>query len=205
MIKKIHLILILLGFLLSCSSCTRPIEKRTKKNLRKFKNLTLLKKIEWEKSGKISKYLQSTYIIYPASIDFYGYCGVFLFYKFDKQSFESQKAVLQKKAIDVCSAFDSCDYHITDCIYDISDSCINNFPPIPDLQDKFSPIVIEDSTLSKDSKFYILNSKEGAFLNEEYLNLERKKSVCRNITNGYSLGALVDDSNLTIAYWILIW
>ncbi len=193
---------IIFATFLACSS-----NPRLSSGIEEFERNTTFKNIKWGTNdiNRLNGNLKSWEIIFPTSIEAFGYCGAFFFLEPNQKDFGSLYNEFQKQAIYQKYLNDSCNLYITDRLINTYMVCSGFIPPVPDIYDDNSPLFGSKYVFSQNSQFIVLKYDIGNFVNPEFILSENNKLNKRIKNNGYSLGVLVDEPNHLIVYWIMIW
>ncbi|BDC99256.1 hypothetical protein [Persicobacter psychrovividus] len=198
-IKCKLLIIFLCITTLSCKLPNRHVE-----SIMKFKEETTLKELKWGNIhlNQISEYVSESSVIYPISKSAYGYCGSFIFLDLNSEEFFQLKRKLGKHAI-----FKE-NINSKNCLYISENSKNENLektPPVPSIKNKFCPLVERTVQFGNNSEFIVTEYEQGNYLNDKYKTLRKEKLNRLIRTNGYTIGALVDNKNQAITLWVMIW
>jgi hypothetical protein len=129
-------------------------------------------------------------INYTDSYKYLGYASMFQIYKYTDDEFIKRRNYIIAKSRLIVDNKQKCNFIIPDMIDSYDKLCKGEiYPVIPSLDDTANKL---NRFVKESSKFYIL----------EYGN----KNIMNNIVpekKQFSIGAIVDESNKTILYWII--
>jgi hypothetical protein len=194
--KVLIFILILLLFCYSCWNTSKEYSR-----INNFKSRVNYTDYQWGNYDlkKIYKNLIGTRILYPEATDVYGYCGIFLLTNFDSTeyvSFNNNYLRTHERTW----IYDTCNRYITDPITN-NPSCNKVYKPVPDISEE-SPLLDGGIIFSDSSFFIVLETEVGNYLPSEIQSISHSNNMKNN---GFSKGLLLDDKNMTILFYVMIW
>lgn len=200
-IRPTLVLLIILFILISCrkSNNENYIVTNYKAEVEKFKSFFNKQPFKTISSKYDDEYMAR--IIYPSGIDYNGYCGIVYTYKCEKTNFDSVYNLIKSKAIFKSELKNNDNFYIPSYK---KDSKINKYPKI-NLNDPFQNLNKEINP--EYAEIFIFNSANGNFFNnkgiEEVIRFG-KLNRQEFSGNGFSNGAVIDNSNNFFIYWTII-
>jgi hypothetical protein len=159
------------------------------------------------KHGKDLKDGQELAIYFPAAVKSLGAAGIYVLedYALKRDEYQRVKQQIIGKAMHVGTLFDSCLLPIR-TESNINSSCDGLYYPVPDTASLYYPKGSPFFPRNFDSltcSFVVTDVQPGPFLKGDCLN--GSINLIDPYKDGYSCGAILDDSRLKIIYWLVIW
>ncbi len=195
---KSHTIIILL-LSLCLFSCKKGLEEIKNNELNHFKDF-----VKKETYSEIeTNPLSLVQIIYPHAIYADGYSGVILLEDLSEKEFDLKVRDLEKKVFFKSSLLDTTKYY-TPNIKQLKET--TKFP-IPKLDDEI--LRLSDTIDVNNSYILGLREENGAFFEDKFIedirDSKELKEIQHLIGNGFSNGAIIDNTNKRILHWIIVW
>jgi hypothetical protein len=137
------------------------------------------------------------YIYHPYGIYNNGFCAVFSTISYSKKEFDIEEEKIKTTYKYISTKKEICIKYIPE-EGDYMKKEICNEKLLPNINNS---LVVPKDLLSDNVSFYIKTESNGIFLKKEYAQFFKSKF---NHYHGYSSGAIIDNKNLKILYWLII-
>lgn len=174
--------------------------------VQKFRKYTKFQKITWNNKELYPKgEIIGADIIYPGSIEAYGYSGIFIFQRASNEKqfikFRAELSLISKQRGKI---FDSCNIYITDSSFVAGCTTYEN--PLPDFKNPFSPLNYKENNFTNNTEYFILEYRIGEFFNDKkyshITNLRKNKEIAQH---AISKGVIMNETNRLIVFYFLLW
>lgn len=198
MILRLFLVLLLFGAFSQCSNKSDPSKYTSFEDFQELVKPEVLRNFPF-KSTQSLKETKNLEIIFPASIEYFGYCGTFFSFEYSEQEFKVQSESFTK-SFKTFLFYDSCVRWVSNDST-LQKNCTELKPPIP----KIGTGVLADFKIDSSAVYGYLNSNSGMLLMDNAYLSNKKNSLPQDWEHGSTSGFILIPKSNEIMYWLMVW